>query len=76
MLSTQEGAWLIGGVIVVQTLLFLAGVLLVERGDARSLGSVLWSTVALLLLSPATWLVLFALVTLPIALPVGSPSGD
>ena len=62
--------------IVVQTLLFLAGVLLVERGDAKSLGSVLWSTVALLLLSPATWLVLFALVTLPIALPVGSPSGD
>jgi hypothetical protein len=66
----------IGGVIVVQTLLFLAGLLLVDRGDARSLGPVLWSTVTLLLLSPATWLVLFALVSGPIALPVGSPSSD
>ena len=73
MLSAQEGAWLIGGVIVVQTLLFWAGVLLVERGDARNVGSVLWSTAALLLLSPATWLVLFALVTLPISLPVDPP---
>jgi len=66
----------IGGVIVVQTLGFLAGVLLVERGEERSLGSVLWSTVALLVLSLATWLVLFALVSGPIALPVGSPSSD
>jgi hypothetical protein len=66
----------IGGLIVVQTLGFLAGVLLGQRGDARSLRSVLWSTVALLVLSPATWLVLFALVSGPIALPVGSPSSD
>jgi len=61
----------LGGVIVVQALLFWS-VLLVERAEARNLWSVLWSTVALLLLSPAVWLVLFALVTLP----VGSPSGD
>jgi hypothetical protein len=57
----------LGVVIVLQTLGFLAGVLLVHRDEERNLRSVLWSTVALLLLSPATWLLLFALVTWPIA---------
>jgi hypothetical protein len=76
MLSAQQGAWLIGGVIVVQTLLFWAGVLLVAKGEARNVLSVLWSTVALLLLSPAVWLVLVALVTLPISFPVDPSGGD
>jgi hypothetical protein len=56
--------------------LFWAGVVLVERGVERNVESVLWSIAALLLLSPATWLVLFALVTLPISLPVDPSSGD
>jgi hypothetical protein len=76
MLSV-ESVWLIGVVIVVQALLFLAGVLLVERGDERSLRSVLWSTAALLLLSPATWLVIFfVLASGPLDLPTGFPSSD
>jgi hypothetical protein len=61
MLSV-ESVWLIGGAIVVQALLFWS-VLLVERSEASKVWSVLWSTVALLVLFPATWMVLFALLT-------------